>query len=122
MTRPAAAARPPGPPLATLLAVCRCGWARQPASGRVVITRPDLECPIHQYGRAIMATQPRGYDPAAPTTIQITKGQRADLADIQAALVTERMRHVNMKETLETLINFWKEYHSNDPADRPPAP
>jgi hypothetical protein len=51
---------------------------------------------------------------AEPTTLGITKGQRATIADIQAALVVERRRHVTTKETIDAILEFWKEYHRDD--------
>lgn len=52
-------------------------------------------------------------DPATPTTIQITRGQRHELATIAAELTAAKGRHVSTKEAFDELINFWKEYHRN---------
>lgn len=65
---------------------------------------------------AIMTGRP----PGAPegeqgnTTIQITKAQRNELGDIQAALTVERGRYVGTKETVEAVLQFWKEGHADD--------
>lgn len=53
-------------------------------------------------------------DPATPTTIQITRGQRAELAAVAARLTAAKGRHVSTKEAFDDLINFWKEGHRDD--------
>ena len=53
---------------------------------------------------------------ADPTTIQVSRAQRAAIADIQADLITASGRHVTTKETISTMIDFWKENHHADPA------
>lgn len=68
--------------------------------------------PGHHHGRGIMTETPA--DPAAPTTLQITRGQRAEIADIQAELTADAGRHVSTKEVIDRLVSFWKEYHQYD--------
>lgn len=53
-------------------------------------------------------------DPSAPTTIQLSKGQRHELALIAAELTAAKGRPVGTKEALGDVISFWKEHHRND--------
>jgi hypothetical protein len=50
-------------------------------------------------------------DPATPTTIQISRGQRRELTAIAAELTAAKGRPVGTKEAFSDLIEFWKERH-----------
>jgi hypothetical protein len=65
-------------------------------------------------GGALMTEPAEVPDPGQKTTIEISRGQRAAISDIQADLVIARGRHVTTKETVSVIIDFWKEHHPHD--------
>lgn len=97
--------------LAGAVSDCKCSWWWDYDRGLFVKLAGREQCTWCVMWKAAMGRPASEADQPETTTIQVSRGQRAEISDIQAELVLERGRHVTTKETLSELINFWKEHH-----------
>lgn len=89
--------------------LCACTWKWDFRQGCFVKNNQKERCTWCKSQRAAVTDEA-----ADPTTIQVSRAQRTAISDIQAELVLSCRRHVTTKETLSTIIEFWREHHRGD--------